>query len=163
MKKHLPVRRKRRRNCLHCNELFYADYRNLRHQRYCSKPQCRKASKKASQEKYLSSKKGIGYFKGVSNVNRVREWRTSHPGYWKVKRDLTLKALQEDCISQPVSNQSDTCNLVRAALQDLCVTQPALIIGLISSLTGNALQDDIAETVHRFIDLGHDILDQPIL
>lgn len=44
------------------------------------------------------------------------------------------------------------------ALQDVLVPQPALIAGLIASLTGNALQDDIAESSRRFILLGQDIL-----
>ena len=158
MKKHIPVKRRCKRKCLHCKDLFLVDYRNVRHQLYCSKPECRKASKKASQEKYLASEKGRGTFKGEVNVNRVREWRKAHPDYWKVKRNIASSALQDDCFSQSISNQPDTSELKVTTLQDVCFTQPALLIGLIASLTGNALQDDIAETLRRFIDLGHDIL-----
>jgi len=47
------------------------------------------------------------------------------------------------------------------ALQDLSLLQPALIIGLISHFTGIALQEDIAETSRKFIELGNDILKAP--
>jgi hypothetical protein len=45
----------RRRKCLHWGELFCPDPRNLRHQRYWSKPQCRNASKAAS-PRFLSTR-----------------------------------------------------------------------------------------------------------
>ena len=44
------------------------------------------------------------------------------------------------------------------ALQDLLLTQPALVVGLISMMTGSALQEDIAETVRRLQRKGLDIL-----
>jgi hypothetical protein len=62
----------RRRTCLHCRELFRPDPRNLRHQRYCSKPQCRKASKAASQRRWLAKAQNRDYFRGAANVERVR-------------------------------------------------------------------------------------------
>jgi hypothetical protein len=43
------MKKNRRRKCRHCRELFRPDPRNHRHQRYCSKPACRRASKAASQ------------------------------------------------------------------------------------------------------------------
>lgn len=158
MKTFRAAKRRRKRKCLNCKELFLPDYRNLRHQRYCSKSECRAASKKASQQRYLASEKGLGSFQGMANVDRVRRWRKAHPGYWKRKVVITQNALQDDCSSQLTSNQSDRQSLTINALQDICFTQPALLIGLIASLTGNALQDDIAETSRRFINLGHDIL-----
>lgn len=158
MKKHHPKKRHRRRKCLHCNELYFPDYRNLRHQRYCSKPQCRAASKKASQQKYLASDKGCGYFTGEINVKRVQDWRKSHPQYWNRQPKKTSEALQDDCSSQRTINQSDMGKLKNNALQDICSSQLPFLLGLISTLTGTALQDDIAEISRRFINLGHDIL-----
>ncbi|NJO03188.1 MAG: hypothetical protein HC880_17245 [Bacteroidia bacterium] len=143
---------------MNCKELYLPDYRNLRHQKYCNKPECRRASKKASQQRYLNSEKGCDYFKGPLAVARVQHWRREHPGYWKHKVHSSENALQEDCLSQHDLNQSITEDLHHNALQDVCFLQPALIVGLISSLTGNALQDDIAETTRRFIHLGHDII-----
>jgi len=43
-----------RRKCKCCRELFRPDPRNRRHQRYCSAPRCRRASKAASQARWLS-------------------------------------------------------------------------------------------------------------
>src|SRR5256885_1369264 len=36
-----------KRKCLCCGNFFPPDHRNVRHQRYCSKPACRKESKSA--------------------------------------------------------------------------------------------------------------------
>ena len=44
---------RRRRKCWHCGQLFRPDPRNLRHQRYCSAKECRRASKAASQRRWL--------------------------------------------------------------------------------------------------------------
>ena len=41
--------KRRGRKCLNCRRLFRPDPRNVRHQRYCSEPACRQASKAASQ------------------------------------------------------------------------------------------------------------------
>jgi hypothetical protein len=38
-----------RRKCICCKEFYRPDQRNLRHQRYCFKPACRKESKAQSQ------------------------------------------------------------------------------------------------------------------
>ena len=42
-----------RRECLHCNELFDPNPRNRWHQKFCGKPECRKASKTESQRCWL--------------------------------------------------------------------------------------------------------------
>jgi len=158
MKKLYRKERLRKRNCLHCKELFLPDYRNRNHQRYCSKPQCRHSSKKASQQKWLSSEKGKGYFQNADNVLRVRQWREAHPGYCKRHKKLAKNALQDVSPPQPTLNQSDTSKLTGDTLQDICSLQLPLLLGVIANLTGNTLQDDIAATTRRFINLGHDIL-----
>jgi hypothetical protein len=66
---------RRKRKCRHCKELFIADYRNIRHQRYCTKDACVKASKASSQQKWLFSSKGENYFKDPCHSVRVKEWR----------------------------------------------------------------------------------------
>jgi len=150
--------RLRKRICKHCKELYLPDYRNRYHQHYCSKPACRHASKKSSQQKWLISDKGAGYFQGDKNVEHVKQWRKVHPGYWKRNRPKVENALQEDCFSQLKSNQADTCKLNKNALQDVCSSQLPLLLGVIAVLTGNTLQDDIAKTSQRFINLGYDIM-----
>ena len=45
------------------------------------------------------------------------------------------------------------------ALQEpICFSQPALIVGLISMMTGYALQEDIAATTRSVLSRGEDIL-----
>lgn len=150
--------------CSNCNELYLPDARNRYHQKYCTKPQCRKASKQDAQRRYLSSEKGSECFSGEYNKHRVREWRKAHPGYWKRKKvqpaepPVALQDVLHPQVIEKIENK-DTHEIYRNhALQDLCFLQPALIIGLISTLTGTTLQDDIATTSRRLIDSGRDIL-----
>jgi hypothetical protein len=140
----------RRRKCRHCQELFRPDPRNLRHQHYCSKPQCRKASKAASQRRWLSKAQNRDYFRGAANVERVRAWRAAHPGYWRRAGRQSTCALQEDALTQPIETHEKLPTLVETALQDLLCLQPVVLIGLIANLTGTALPEDIARTARRF-------------
>ena len=144
------------RNCLHCEENFQPDPRSNWCQKYCSKPECRKASKAASQRQWLSKSDNQDYFKGHENVQRVREWRKEHPEYWKKQH-----ALQDDCVIQHDENKSKLPILDSSALQDILTTQHFVLIGLIATLTGNTLQDDIAQSTKRFMELGRDILSSP--
>ena len=76
---------RRRRKCRHCGQLFRPDPRNLRHQRYCSAKECRRASKAASQGRWLAKAENRDYFRGPEQVARVRTWRAAHPGYGRKK------------------------------------------------------------------------------
>ena len=154
-------KRKRKRKCRYCHEFYIPDPRNRWHQRYCSKPECRKASKAAGQRQWLASDKGQGYFKGEDNIRRVREWRAAHPKYWERGRPEGSAALQDVLFGDVVVAQGVRKRLNANALQDLLTPQPALLVGLIAKLTGNALQDDIAEASRRLIILGRDILQPP--
>jgi hypothetical protein len=58
------MKHKGQRKCLCCCELFRADPRNLHHQKYCSKAACRKASKAASQRRWLAKAENRDYFRG---------------------------------------------------------------------------------------------------
>jgi hypothetical protein len=144
----------KRKRCKHCKKLFIPDPRNAKRQHYCSKPQCRYASKKDSQRRWLSKPENRDYFRGPENVLRVQCWRQTNPGY----SQKTKTALQDPLIGQPAVNIDDTDKLVSGALQDLLNPQPAVLIGLIASFTGLALQDDIAKTIRRLQQLGQDII-----
>ena len=60
-----------RRKCRHCGQLFRPDPRNLRHQRYCSAKECRRASKAASQRRWLAKTENRDYFRGPEQMARV--------------------------------------------------------------------------------------------
>jgi hypothetical protein len=146
-----------RRKCKHCRRLFRPDPRNRRHQRYCSEPPCRAASRAASQARWLAKPENQGYFRDPWHVTRVRAWRSRNPGYWrKLRRPAT--ALQDVSTAQSIDFEAKTPNFVRSPLQDLITTQPAILIGLIAHLVGTPLQDDIVRTTDRLLRLGQDIL-----
>ena len=148
--------RRRRCKCCHCGQLYQTDPRNGYHQRYCSQPDCRKASKLHSQQRWRASPQGKDYFKGSANVHRVRAWRVAHPGYWRNGRK-TSTALQDHCEAQPIAPKADTHFLTDGALQDLILVQGLLLIGLTAQLAGSTLQENIASTTQRLIGLGRQI------
>ena len=135
------MKRHRRRKCRHCRELFLPDPRNLRHQHYCSKPACRRASKAASQQRWLRKAENRDDFRGPANVQRVRAWRGAHPGYWQRAGPQAESALQADSLAQAIEAAKESPTLIDAALQDLLCAQPYVLIGLIANLTGTRLQE----------------------
>src|ERR1700757_187476 len=75
-----------RRKCKGCHKLFRPDPRNRYHQRYCAAQSCRAASKTASQARWLAAPENQDYFRGPTNVARVKAWRSHHSGYWRKRR-----------------------------------------------------------------------------
>ncbi len=155
----------RRCKCLHCKMLFVPDYRNRGRQKYCSTLECQQASKRARQQRWLSKPENRDHFRGAENVQRVREWRKEHPGYWKRNPRRTTRTLQDACSAQPaVKKQVEPAALPVAyprTLQDVCQVQMPLLVGLISKFTDCTLQDDIVLYARGLIAKGQDILDQP--
>jgi hypothetical protein len=133
-------------------------------QRFCSKPDCRQASKVDAQQRWRQKPDNLDYFKGQTHVERVRQWRLAHPGYWRRKVpevNETSDALQETLTPKDHENQSIEAFLPsdqKDALQDSFFMQPAVFVGLISHLTGHTLQENIEVTIRRLQQLGGDIL-----
>ena len=148
----------RRHKCRHCGELFRPDPRNLRHQRFCSKPTCRRASKAESQRRWLAKPDNRDYFRGPENVERVRVWRSAHPGYWRRSSPNTHSTLQERSLTQVADNHDESASLMNTPLQELSRAQPLVLMGLIAQLTGATLQEDIASASRRLQHLANDIL-----
>jgi hypothetical protein len=155
--------------CLNCNEIRPCEPRSRGRQCYCPAPSCRRASKAASQRRWLARPENRNYFRGPENCERVRQWRKDHPGYWRKKSppsEVSPGTLQEISpappVPQPVESESapqqEAPQQPRSALQEICFSQPALVVGLVSLLTGAALQEDIARTVRSLLDRGADIL-----
>ena len=145
--------------CLHCKEEHKSEPRNRGRQRYCAKAECRRASKAASQRRWLSRSENAGYFRGKENCERVKRWREAHPKYWqRGKGSGGGDALQEICGGQSTEDKEVAAPGLSDALQEICHPQPALFVGLISILTGNALQEGIAASARLFLNRGRDIL-----
>jgi hypothetical protein len=147
-----------KRKCLCCADFFPPDHRNVRHQRYCSKPACRKESKALSQRRWQQRPENQNYFRGPENRQRVKDWRKRNPGYWRKKKSSTQVPLQEVLQTQPAQNEELIPKRTSDALQDLFSMQPSVVVGLISMMTGSALQEDIVSTVRVLVRKGRDIL-----
>lgn len=134
----------KKRRCVHCSVFFRPDPRNARHQKFCSNPECRKASKAASQRRWLQREENRRYFQGPDHVRRVQEWRRENPGYWRPKTSPKPPALQDVLSEKTPENPVLETPFPEGALQDRLNVQHAVLVGLISQLTGAPLQDDIA-------------------
>lgn len=153
------------RKCCHCGVWFRPHPRNTYHQRFCTKGECRAASKSASQHKWL--RKNQQYFRGERAVDRVQQWRRDHPGYWIKKAagqsGKSSGALQDLLISQHVDNE--LVNAIRnrlvpeisLPLQDLLTVQQLTLVGLTCMITGDALQEDIAQVLASCYERGQRI------
>ena len=89
-------RRHRKRKCLHCGIFFLPDPRTHDHQRHCSEPTCKRASKRRAQQRWLSKTENQDYFRGRQNTARVQQWGQAHPQYWRKEPCLRESALQQD-------------------------------------------------------------------
>jgi hypothetical protein len=129
----------------------------LHHQRYCSEAACRKQSKAESQRRWAQKPDNQNYFSGPQNSQRVKEWRKRNPGYWRKKNPPHQEPLQDLCRTQ-VAQMRKLKHEISDALQDVLVMQPAVMVELISMMTGSALQEDIAATTRALLSKGQDIL-----
>lgn len=148
-----------RRKCCCCREFFLPDYRNRERQLYCSKLDCQRESKVASQRRWLRQAANRDYFRDPENVRRVQQWRQTHPGYWKKQKSPSAK--DQPAVDQPVNPEQVSCNAppppIRT-LQEVCLTQHPAFVGLISMMTGSTLQEDIDRTARQLLAKGRDIL-----
>jgi len=154
------------RQCPHCQIVFFPDHRNGNRQKFCNRtPECKNASKSASQQRWLA--KNSNYFKGPVHVQRAQEWRRVNPGRGRRKAESTL--LQDDCLQKTSSNQGVTQEIApqgefcTPVLQDILNAKHPVFIGLIAHLTGFALQDDIAAVALHLEQLGQDVLNRSTL
>ena len=154
------------RKCLCCADFFDCDHRNRKRQRYCANAECRRASKAASQAAWLSQPQNIDYFRDPLHVARVRLWRTAHPGYSRGKARKPA-ALQDPLITQVLEDieecsiRGEVAEVTGApALQDLLNAPSPVLAGLIAHLFEVTLQDDIAATTRRLVQLGHEVINR---
>lgn len=80
----------RQKHCEFCGRFFIPDHRVGKKQRCCSRPECRKARKHASQASW--TEKNNGYFRG--RYDNTRRWLAAHPGYLRRRRQ-ELRDIQD--------------------------------------------------------------------
>jgi hypothetical protein len=156
-------KRIRQHRCKNCQNLFKPDPRHLKRQKFCDKPECKIASKKYSQQKWLEKPKNRDYFSGHENVVRVQEWRQDNPGYWKRKKpsekpSLTEDALQEMKSVKSIDSKASSMDLIQIALQDSITGKTLVLIGFDTHLNKDALQDIIDATDRKTVRLTPDLL-----
>ena len=113
----------KRRKCRCCSTFFFPDYRNWKHQHYCGKPECRRASKLASQQRWYRKPKNLSHFRNGEGTERVRTWRKAHPGYGckKIPVAAVLNPLTHRQLNSPLGELGfhrcpECCRWRRAAL-----------------------------------------------
>jgi len=129
------------------------------------KPECRAASKRASQKKW--HRKNPGYFHGEQYVKKVQAWRRRHPGYWKAKGLAQSggppDALQDLLTAQGFDNKGVTTfrncltEEISRPLQDLLSAQGHALVGLTAMISGEPLQEDIARVLSTCYERGQRI------
>jgi hypothetical protein len=161
--------------CLHCKAAFVPCPNHRTTQHYCAKPDCRKASKAAAQARWRQQPQNRAYFRGPEHVERVRRWRARHPGYWRkqapARPPAPALALQD--FARPQAQPAEPVTTVPAgppegprpaespradALQDFASLQVPLLVGVVSLLLGDALQDRFAELTRQLVDRGKRVL-----
>lgn len=157
----------RRHRCKHCDDLFKPDFRNLKRQKFCKKPECKEAGKQYSQQKWLMKPKNKSYFSGSANVIRVQQWRQQNPRYWKREKSkkntsLIKGALQETLMAKTTIDKGFQYDLVQNELQDSLSAKTLVIIGFDTQLNKTALQDIIDFTDQGAVNLVPDILEKLI-
>jgi hypothetical protein len=109
-------------------------------------------------------------------VERVRQWRRCHPGYWRKKNVVgqgpALQDLAPGEVVEPEAVTVQGAALSRSAdlgsgplpgqkevaLQDLASCQVPLLVGVVSLLIGDALQDRFAHFARELVDRGKRVL-----
>jgi hypothetical protein len=152
LNKQAGVIRLRRKKCVHCEELFSPDPKSRYHQTFCAAPECKRASKAASQRRWREKLQNRNYWQGPEHVERVRAWR-------KAKAIQDGKAPRKPkAQSQSVASAKSWTDVNNAVLQDDLLPQDPLIVGVISALAGSSLQDDIVIMYKHLIAKGREIL-----
>jgi hypothetical protein len=110
--------------------------------------------KAARQRRWLAKPENQNYFREADHAARVREWQQAHPGYWRNTSRYKRRTLQDAHAVQVIERPKDNAT----ALQDALRLQGPVLIGLIAHLSDSTLQEDIAQTSRRLLQLGQDIL-----
>lgn len=132
-------KKNKRRRCLNCQKLYYPHPRTRLLQKYCSEPQCRAASKTASQRRWLHKPENRPYFCGPQHVSRVQAWREQHPDYGQ-KGSISGRSLQETIMGQLVDPGVESSAL---ALQETIALQPPDALHPNGVWIADALQDSM--------------------
>jgi len=117
-------RRRRRKRCRFCHDLFLPDHRQDspggNRQYACSKPSCQKARHEKNQSDWL--KKHPDAYRGPRI--KVKLWRSAHSGYGKEYRENHPQARARD--NEKRKERHRKAKIRRAEIQDAISQQPLI-------------------------------------
>ena len=96
-------------------------------------------------------------------MERVREWRAAHPGYWKRTKKKEKGPLQNAMKLPGLADLRED----KASLDGGCVTkripsllreQSPVVVGLIAQMTGCTLQNAILEMTEKLFEKGRAVI-----
>jgi hypothetical protein len=140
--------------CRNCGNYFYPDKFNRHHQRYCSRLECKKASRFASAQRYRNKKSRDKKFRRGES-ERVKCWQRNNPNYWKNRRKSSKKA-EKNKVLRDIARVEKLHSDV-GVLRDIANLQNIVMEGLIVTLTGDVLRDDIGAFIRQMYDKGQDV------
>lgn len=145
----------RKIRCKHCMEYFYPDNYNRHHQRYCCKDdKCRKASRAASSKKYRKKKTEDAPFRQKES-ERVKVWQRKKPDYWKKPKKRAKKSTENEVLRDFA--QAENLHDEITVLRDFANLQYAVMEGLIITLTGDVLRDNIDGFIRQMYDKSQEV------
>jgi hypothetical protein len=144
----------RKIRCKNCGNYFYPDKYNYIHQKYCSRNECRKASRRASSKNYRQKKSNNLSFRQTESA-RVKVWQSKH----RVHIKNSKKSCKKDVAKPELRDFAQVEKLKKEVvhLRDFANLQSIVLQGVISQLTGCGLRDDIGAFIRRIYDKGRDI------
>ena len=135
------------KKCLCCQHFFKPTAQSKGRQNYCSHPQCKKASKKASQEKWLAKPENRDYFKSTTHVQQVQQCQKDSPDYSKGYTRSDPKptqhnqtSLQDSLMAQLTDKKEKNNDLTQDTLQETLISQVLVLMEVMTHLDTNALQ-----------------------
>jgi hypothetical protein len=145
----------RKIRCKHCMDYFYPDNYNRHHQRYCCKDnKCRKASSAASSKEYRKKKSEDTRFRQKES-ERVKRWQSKNPNYRKDSQKKSKK-VQKSGVLRDFA-QAENLHSEITVLRDFANLQYAVMEGLIITLTGDVLRDDIDGFIRQMYDKSQEV------
>ena len=144
----------RKIKCKNCGNYFYPDNFNRHHQRYCGRLECRKASRLASARSYRKKKSKDKEFR-YRESERAKQWQRKNRNYWK-NRQKSSKKIEKNKVLRDIAQVKKLHSDV-GVLRDIANLQCVVIEGLIVTLTGDVLRDDINTFIRRMYDKGQTV------
>ncbi len=156
----------KKKKCQHCHCYFLPDKYNRHIQEFCTKDECRHASKIASRRKYRLKPENRTPEKRRKESARVKIWQNNHSDYKKAQKKAKIKFCEyvlRDIAPAQKSVLRDIAQLKKevSAIPDLkrniyyyqCVTA-----GLAGTLSGDILREIIGGQLDRYYDIGNRLL-----